>query len=110
MCGVFGIFGHEEAANLTYLGLHAQQHRGQEAAGLTASDGSVMREHKGQGLGVWLVESLLTHPDLQGLRTFILGTHDAHSLYQRFGFAVPPIEGRWLVRSVAPAELYADEA
>ncbi len=64
---------------------------------------------KGQGLGVWLVESLLTHPDLQGLRTFILGTHDAHSLYERFGFVVPPIEGRWLVRSVAPAELYAGE-
>jgi len=50
MCGVFGIFGHEEAANLTYLGLHAQQHRGQEAAGLTASDGSLLRGHKGQGL------------------------------------------------------------
>lgn len=50
MCGVFGIFGHEEAANLTYLGLHAQQHRGQEAAGLSATDGTAMRGHRAQGL------------------------------------------------------------
>ena len=39
-CGVFGIFGHPEAANLTYLGLYALQHRGQESAGIAASDGT----------------------------------------------------------------------
>ena len=39
-CGVFGIFGHPEAANLTYLGLYALQHRGQESAGIAASDGA----------------------------------------------------------------------
>lgn len=38
-CGVFAIFGHPEAANLTYLGLHALQHRGQESAGIATSDG-----------------------------------------------------------------------
>ena len=38
-CGVFGIFGHPEAANLTYLGLYALQHRGQESAGIAPSDG-----------------------------------------------------------------------
>src|SRR5262245_46526606 len=38
-CGVFGIFGHPEAANMTYLGLYALQHRGQESAGIAASDG-----------------------------------------------------------------------
>ena len=37
-CGVFGIFGHPEAANMTYLGLYALQHRGQESAGIAASD------------------------------------------------------------------------
>src|SRR4051812_23264603 len=42
-CGVFGIFGHPEAANMTYLGLYALQHRGQESAGIAASDGSQMR-------------------------------------------------------------------
>ncbi|HEY8375308.1 MAG TPA: amidophosphoribosyltransferase, partial [Nannocystis sp.] len=38
MCGVFGIYNHPEAANLTYLGLHALQHRGQESAGIVTSD------------------------------------------------------------------------
>ncbi len=38
-CGVFGIFGHPEAANMTYLGLYALQHRGQESGGIAASDG-----------------------------------------------------------------------
>ncbi len=41
---------------------------------------------RGQGLGKWMVESLLTHPDLQGLRRVLLGTRDAHGLYARFGF------------------------
>jgi amidophosphoribosyltransferase len=42
-CGVFGIFGHPEAANMTYLGLYALQHRGQESAGISASDGEQVR-------------------------------------------------------------------
>src|SRR3954462_10456056 len=42
-CGVFGIFGHPEAANMTYLGLYALQHRGQESAGMAASDGEQLR-------------------------------------------------------------------
>jgi amidophosphoribosyltransferase len=50
MCGVFGIFGHEEAANLTYLGLHALQHRGQESAGIVASDGHTLKLHRAMGL------------------------------------------------------------
>ncbi len=49
-CGIFGIFAHPEAANLTYLGLHALQHRGQEAAGITSSDGREMRVHRAMGL------------------------------------------------------------
>ncbi|MCC6664666.1 MAG: amidophosphoribosyltransferase [Polyangiaceae bacterium] len=49
MCGVFGIHGHPEAANLTYLGLHALQHRGQESAGLVASDGQQLFLHRGMG-------------------------------------------------------------
>ncbi len=49
-CGVFGIFGHPEAANLTYLGLYALQHRGQEGCGIVASDGSRLRIHRGMGL------------------------------------------------------------
>jgi amidophosphoribosyltransferase len=49
-CGVFGIFGHPEAAHLAYLGLYALQHRGQESAGIVASDGTRLRAHKGLGL------------------------------------------------------------
>jgi amidophosphoribosyltransferase len=48
-CGVFGIFGHPEASNLTYLGLYALQHRGQESAGIAASDGVQIRVHKAMG-------------------------------------------------------------
>jgi amidophosphoribosyltransferase len=50
MCGVFGIFGHEEAAHLTYLGLHALQHRGQESAGIVASDGGRLKSYRAMGL------------------------------------------------------------
>ena len=48
-CGVFGIFGHPEAANLTYLGLFALQHRGQESAGIAAADGEKMRTSRAMG-------------------------------------------------------------
>ena len=48
-CGVFGIFGHPEASNLSYLGLYALQHRGQESAGIAASDGIQVRHSKAMG-------------------------------------------------------------
>ena len=49
-CGVFGVFGHAEAAKIAYLGLYAMQHRGQEAAGICSSDGADLRVVKGMGL------------------------------------------------------------
>ncbi|RKQ34613.1 amidophosphoribosyltransferase [Oceanobacillus halophilus] len=49
-CGVFGIWGHEKAAELTYYGLHSMQHRGQEGAGVVVSDGEELKGHKGLGL------------------------------------------------------------
>lgn len=49
MCGVFGVYAHAEAANLTYLGLHALQHRGQESAGIATSDGQRLSLHRGMG-------------------------------------------------------------
>jgi len=48
-CGIFGIFGHPEAASLTSLGLYALQHRGQESAGIAAGDGQKMRVFRGMG-------------------------------------------------------------
>jgi len=49
-CGVFAVYDHEEAARLTYFGLFALQHRGEESAGITTSDGSRVWDHKGMGL------------------------------------------------------------
>ena len=49
-CGIFGVYGHPNAAELTYYGLFALQHRGQESAGIVTSDGKQLRVHKGMGL------------------------------------------------------------
>lgn len=46
----------------------------------------VLEELRGRGLGTWLMESVVAHPDLQGLRRFTLVTRDAHELYEKFGF------------------------
>ncbi len=50
MCGIFGIYGHKDAARITYLGLYALQHRGEEGAGIIVYDGKRIRSHKGMGL------------------------------------------------------------
>ena len=50
MCGIIGIYGNPEAATLAYLGLYAQQHRGQEGAGIVTLDGATVHRHMGQGL------------------------------------------------------------
>src|SRR6218665_3893714 len=63
MCGIFGIVGHPEASNLTYLGLHALQHRGQESAGIVASDGESLRAHREMGL----VADIFTAPVIEDL-------------------------------------------
>jgi amidophosphoribosyltransferase len=63
MCGVFGIFGHEEASHLTYLGLHALQHRGQESAGIVASTGTALTSFRAMGH----VADVFTEPVLEGL-------------------------------------------
>lgn len=46
----------------------------------------VLPSHRGRGLGEWLIETVMSHPDLQDLRRFHLVTRDAHGLYQQFGF------------------------
>ena len=62
-CGVFGIFPHEEAANLTYLGLQALQHRGQESAGIVTTDGTSLRH----ALNMGLVQDAFSASDLAEL-------------------------------------------
>ena len=60
-CGVFGIFGHANAAELTYYGLYALQHRGQESAGIVAYDGKQFRIHKGMGLVPQIFDGEVLH-------------------------------------------------
>src|SRR5260370_7765802 len=62
-CGVFGIYGHAEAANLSYLGIHALQHRGQESAGIASWDGKTIHLHKAMGL----VADIFTQHAIPGL-------------------------------------------
>ncbi len=49
-CGLFGVYGHKEASRLTFLGLYALQHRGEESAGISSFDGNSIYSHKGMGL------------------------------------------------------------
>jgi len=59
----------------------------------------VLDEHRGRGLGIALVEAVVTHPDLRHLKRMILATADAHSLYERFGFEpMGDPEGKWMIR------------
>jgi amidophosphoribosyltransferase len=74
-CGVVGVFGHPEASKLTYLGLYALQHRGQEAAGIAASDVSDLRVHKALGL----VEEIFRADVLAGLAGDIAIGHTRYS-------------------------------
>ena len=60
-CGVFGIYGHPNAAELTYYGLYALQHRGQESAGIVTSDGKQFRKHIGMGLVSQVFKEALSH-------------------------------------------------
>jgi amidophosphoribosyltransferase len=62
-CGVFGIYGHPEAARLTYFGLYALQHRGQESCGIVTGDGCRVRQHRGLGL----VAEVFNQPVLEQL-------------------------------------------
>jgi amidophosphoribosyltransferase len=74
-CGVVAIYGHPEASTLAYLGLHALQHRGQESAGIAASDGSNIRVHRAMGL----VGDIFTAAVLAGLPGALAIGHTRYS-------------------------------
>lgn len=56
----------------------------------------VIPEFRGRGISKALMRAILDHPDLQNLRTFLLATHDAHGLYEPFGFRALEHPGRWM--------------
>jgi GNAT superfamily N-acetyltransferase len=67
------------------------------------ADVFVLGDHRGLGLGTWLVETVLSHPDLRTLRRWILGTADAHELYARFGFRAAAGDPRYMTLEDASA-------
>ena len=56
----------------------------------------VLPAHRGQGLSTWLMECITAHPDLQGLRRWMLATTDAHGLYAKFEFTAVKAPERWM--------------
>ena len=62
------------------------------------ADVFILEEHRGQGLAKWLMESILSHPHLQGFRRWVLATKDAHELYRQFGFHELKRPERWMER------------
>ena len=62
------------------------------------ADVFILQEHRGKGLSKWLMEVIITHPQLQGLRRMILATKDAHGLYRQFGFAEFAHPETWMER------------
>ena len=74
-CGVFGIYGHPNAAELTYYGLYALQHRGQESAGIVSSNGRRIWHHKGMGQ----VADVFDEDTLRDLRGWLAIGHTRYS-------------------------------
>ncbi|MFC1769941.1 amidophosphoribosyltransferase [Nitrospirota bacterium] len=99
-CGVFGVYGHIEAANLVYLGLYALQHRGQEGAGITSSDGKQMYNEKGIGL----VADIFSEKRLRKLPGHIAIGHNRYSTAGGAGIKnVQPIVANFNQGSIAIA-------
>jgi GNAT superfamily N-acetyltransferase len=75
----FGLFHHAEQVGFARV-------ISDRATFAYLADVYVLEAHRGRGLSKWLMQTLRAHPDLQGLRRFMLATRDAHELYRRFGF------------------------
>ena len=72
------------------------------------ADVFMLEEFRGRGLAVWLMQCIVDHPALQGLRRWSLVTRDAHELYRKFGFRELSAPGRWMERH--NPEIYSDRA
>lgn len=63
------------------------------------ADVFILPEHRGRGLSKRLMEAMLGHPDLQGLRRWLLATRDAHGLYEQYKFTLPNVANRFMERT-----------
>jgi GNAT superfamily N-acetyltransferase len=70
------------------------------------ADVYVERDHRGEGLGKFLISCVMEHPELQGLRRWALATADAHGLYERYGFSAPSMPEIHLFIERAAPELW----
>ena len=64
------------------------------------ADVYILREHRGAGLGKWLIETVVAHPDVVTIRRLILATRDAHGLYAQFGFTQLAAPERFMERFI----------
>ncbi|MFM2483513.1 GNAT family N-acetyltransferase [Celerinatantimonas yamalensis] len=71
------------------------------------ADVFVIEAHRGQGLSKWLVEKIVAHPELQGLRRMVLATRDAHGLYAQYGFQ--PIENPEILMQIWQPNVYREQ-
>ena len=62
----------------------------------------IHEDYRGRGIGKWLMETIISHPELQGLRRFLLATRDAHGLYAQYGFTPLGNPGRWMEKFNPP--------
>ncbi len=63
----------------------------------------VLKQFRGLGLSKWLMETIISHPDLQGLRRWVLATRDAHKLYEKYGFHALKFPERWMEKPAPDA-------
>ena len=63
----------------------------------------VIEEYRGRGLSKWLMQTIVEHPDLQGLRRWVLATRDAHELYRQFEFSELRFPERWMEKTAPNA-------
>lgn len=63
----------------------------------------ILKEFRGLGLSKWLMETIVSYPDLQGLRRWLLATRDAHGLYSQFDFSELRFPDRWMERTAPDA-------
>jgi GNAT superfamily N-acetyltransferase len=100
----FGLFGPEgeQAGFARVISDHAQF--------AYLCDVFVLPKQRGRGLGAWLVQCILEHPELQGLRRWALVTADAHELYARFGFRPLKHPRRHMVIERSPDEVWPSQA